>query len=71
MSNDLNSLQPHRKCISPVTEKLRIIIISIYEVLFFFFFKLPSHVQLFATPWTIACQAPLSMAFFRPRYWSG
>ena len=38
MSNDLNSLQPHRKCISPVTEKLRIIIISIYEVLFFFFF---------------------------------
>ena len=25
----------------------------------------PSHVQLFATPWTIACQAPLSMGFSR------
>ena len=25
----------------------------------------------FATPWTIACQAPLSMGFPRPEYWSG
>ena len=24
-----------------------------------------SHVQLFAMPWTVACQAPLSMEFFR------
>ena len=30
-----------------------------------------SHVQLFATPWTIACQAPLSMEFSRQEYWSG
>ena len=30
-----------------------------------------SCVQLFATPWTIACQAPLSMGFFRQEYWSG
>ena len=22
-------------------------------------------------PWTIACQAPLSIEFFRPKYWSG
>ena len=22
-------------------------------------------------PWTIACQAPLSMGFFRQEYWSG
>ena len=27
--------------------------------------------QLFATPWTIACQAPLSMEFSRQEYWSG
>ena len=27
-----------------------------------------SHVQLFVT---VACQAPLSMAFFRQEYWSG
>ena len=30
-----------------------------------------SHVQLFATPWTVACQAPPSMEFSRPEYWSG
>ena len=30
-----------------------------------------SHVQLFATPWTLACQAPLPMEFFRQEYWSG
>ena len=30
-----------------------------------------SHVQLFATPWTIAHQAPLSMKFPRQEYWSG
>ena len=30
-----------------------------------------SHVQLFATPWTVAHQAPLSMGFFRQEYWSG
>ena len=30
-----------------------------------------SHVQLFETPWTVACQAPLSMGFFRQEYWSG
>ena len=29
------------------------------------------HLQLFATPWTIACQAPLSMEFSRQEYWSG
>ena len=28
-------------------------------------------VQLFATPWTVAGQAPLSMEFFRQEYWSG
>ena len=25
----------------------------------------------FATPWTVACQAPLSMGFYRQEYWSG
>ena len=30
-----------------------------------------SHVQLYATPWTIGCQAPLSMEFSRQEYWSG
>ena len=30
-----------------------------------------NHVQLFATPWTVACQAPPSMGFSRQEYWSG
>ena len=30
-----------------------------------------SRVQLFATPWTIAYQAPPSMGFSRQEYWSG
>ena len=29
-----------------------------------------SHVLLLATPWTIACWAPLSMDLFRQKYWS-
>ena len=29
-----------------------------------------SRVRLFATLWTAACQAPLSMGFFRKEYWS-
>ena len=33
--------------------------------------KLLSHVRLFATPWTVAYQAPLSMGFSRQEYWSG
>ena len=30
-----------------------------------------SCVGLFAVPWTVACQAPLSIGFFRQEYWSG
>ena len=30
-----------------------------------------SCLRLFATPWTVACQAPLSMGFSRQEYWSG
>ena len=30
-----------------------------------------SRVRLFATPWTVARQAPLSMGFTRQEYWSG
>ena len=29
-----------------------------------------SHFWLFATPWTVACQVPLSMEFSRQEYWS-
>ena len=30
-----------------------------------------SRVWLFVTPWTVGCQAPLSMGFSRWEYWSG
>ena len=30
-----------------------------------------SHIQLFATLWTVTHQAPLSMGFSRQEYWSG
>ena len=33
--------------------------------------QLLSYVQLFATSWTVAHQAPLSMRFSREEYWSG
>ena len=29
-----------------------------------------NHVPLFETPWTVAHQAPLSVALFRQKYWS-
>ena len=33
--------------------------------------QLLSHVHLFVTPWTTACQASWSMGFSRQEYWSG
>ena len=38
--------------------------------LFLSFYRV-SRVRLFATPWTVGCQASLSMEFSRPEYWSG
>ena len=33
--------------------------------------QLLTRVRLFVTPWTVACQTPLSMGFSRQEYWSG
>ena len=33
--------------------------------------QLRNCVQLFVTPWTVVCQAPLSMGLSRQEYWSG
>jgi hypothetical protein len=33
--------------------------------------QLLSCIWLFAAPWTVARQAPLSMGFYRQEYWSG
>ena len=32
--------------------------------------QLLSHVRLFVTPWTAACQVPLSMGLSKKEYWS-
>ena len=43
----------------------------VYIHILLLLFSLLNHVQLSATPWTVACQAPLSMGFSRQEYWSG
>ena len=53
--------------------------LSFLLLVFFFFFSdivdihacLLSHVQFFATSWTVASQSPLSMTFLRQKYWHG
>ena len=44
---------------------------SLAYPLLLFFVKLLSHVQLFATLWTVGHQVPLSMGFSRQEYWNG
>ena len=33
--------------------------------------SVPKSCLTLTTPWTVACQAPLSMGFLRQEYWSG
>ena len=42
-----------------------------YRYLSIYLWKLLSRVQLLATPWSVAHQAPLSMEFSRQEYYSG
>ena len=52
-------------------------VFSVGWLLLFWYIQVPcvlshfSHVPLFATLWTVALQAPLSMGFPRQEYWSG
>ena len=41
-----------------------------WGILFYIFCISESCIWLFATPWTVACQAPLSIEFFRQEHWS-
>ena len=49
------------------------LLIMVYRVLLLLLLLLShfSRVQLLATPWTAAYQAPPSMGFSRQEYWSG
>ena len=70
-------------CIDYITFLHVLICKHSFGLLFFFFFLvLPlycyqpisldprAHMLSHVTPWTVACQAPLSMDFFRQEYWS-
>ena len=46
-------------------------IFILYIYIYIYTLSLFSHVQLYATPWTVVHQAPLSMEFSRQNYWSG
>ena len=45
--------------------------ILVYNCFFLFLLSCLGHVRLSGTPWTVACQVPLSRGFFRQEYWSG
>ena len=45
--------------------------VTLVTIVFLWSAQLLSHVQLFATPWTVAHQSPLSTEFSRQEYWSG
>ena len=59
-------------CNTRINEKCVIFLLTGREVAFFLSLcmckHVLNHVQLFATPWAVACQAPLSMGFFRQDY---
>ena len=47
---------------------LQLIVLCEY---YLFLLAVLSCVRFFMTPWTVACQAPLSMEISRQEYWSG
>ena len=47
-------------------------VLNKYKIMWFIIVvvQLLSHAQIFATPWTVGHQAPLSIRFPRQEYWS-
>ena len=43
--------------------------VQMYKYIFVHFVLSLSRVELFATPWTVACQAPLFMGILQKEYW--
>ena len=58
---------------SPAASQVTLVQSNQYAIELYFWTVLSalSHARLFATPWTVARQAPLSMEFSRQEYWSG
>ena len=57
---------------TPCNEKLQLLLFwcILWSMGYMMMMCVLSRVWLFATPWTVACQAPLSMGFSRQEYWS-
>ena len=50
---------------------INIYILAIYIAIYIYILaQMLNYVWLFATLWTVVCQAPLSMGFSKPDYWS-
>ena len=75
----LQSCEPSRRCLPEVGCTLQASRLSQHPVLGLLSWSMLaltcmymlSRVRLFVSPWTAACQAPLSMGFLRQEYWSG
>ena len=62
----MNSLLPTSDLLKKVGKTTRLFKVKVRVKV-----KLLSNVRLFATPWTVAHQAPPPMGFSRQEYWSG
>ena len=72
MTNPRRSFNSHRK-LQSCSEKSNLtlnFIPSSFQITRIMCAYSLSCAQLFVTPWTVACQAPLSMGFSRQEYWS-
>ena len=45
--------------------------VCIYTIIYKYIYICKYQILMICDPWTVACQAPLSMGFFRQEYWSG
>ena len=61
-------LPPHVQVLPTLKITLRMVLMTFLPLLCVLSH---SRVWLFVTPWTVACQAPLSIEFSRQEYWSG
>ena len=61
----------NRQCNVEFTPNAHYLLIFLTPLLWKRKFESLSCVRLFAIPWTVVCQAPLSMGFSRQNYWGG
>ena len=69
--NSLHLLIPNSQSIPPLTHPSNQFLVDYGPKCVKVKVKPLSCIQLFATPWTVAYQAPPSMGFSRQEYWSG